>query len=232
MHKRFSSASSANPWRSGSGGMDSSKTVADEKWQRNLLQAPHLEFRPGDALEIITSPDSGKSLHGTFFVDNEGCVDLPLIGMTKVIHRTPMEVEQYLTTQYLAFLPRQNIMVRLMFRAGLLGGFIKPGVYWVDPRGSLWDVIQQAGEPFGKTASARCIGSHLDEGKILTRDILPYLQSDQSLLSIGFKSGDQLTVTAMPKQRAWDFFVNNIFPVLSITLTLLLSYEAYHYYIK
>lgn len=127
------------------GGMDSSKTVADEKWQPVFSQAPHLEFRPGDALEIITSPDSGKSLHGTFFVDNEGCVDLPLIGMTKVIHRTPMEVEQYLTTQYLAFLPRQNIMVRLMFRAGLLGGFIKPGVYWVDPRGSLWDVIQQAG---------------------------------------------------------------------------------------
>ena len=127
--------------------------------------------------------------------------------MTKVIHRTPMEVEQYLTTQYLAFLPRQNIMVRLMFRAGLLGGFIKPGVYWVDPReGACGMSSSRPGEPFGEDGISKVHWLHLDEGKIVTRDILPYLQSDQSLLSIGFKSGDQLTVTAMPLTAGMGLF--------------------------
>ncbi len=214
------------------GRIDSIKTVANERWRPVFSQAPHLEFRPGDALEIIAFPDSGKLLNGTFFIDNEGCVDLPLIGMTKVIHRTPMEVEQYLMTMYLAFLPRMNIMVRLMYRAGLLGGFMKPGVYWVDPRGSVWDAIQQAGGTVREDGIGKVHWVHVEDGKIVTRDILPYLQSDQSLLSIGFKSGDQLTVTAMPKLGGWQLFRDNVLPVLSLTVSMLVGYAAFRAYSK
>jgi len=71
---------------------------------------------------------------------------------------------------------------------------------------------------------------HDDSGKIVTRNILPYLQSDKSLLAIGFKSGDQLTVTATPKQQGWEVFRDDILPVLSLAVSILVSYEVYYYY--
>jgi len=189
-----------------------------------------LRFQYGDAVEIVAFPDSGKLLSGSYFVDDKGYADLPLIGMTSVIHRTPMEVEQYLTTQYEVFLPRQNIIVRVMFRAGLMGGFLKPGIYWVDPRGSLWDVLQQGGGTVREDGIKKMHWVHDDSGKIVTRNILPYLQSDKSLLAIGFKSGDQLTVTATPKQQGWEVFRDDILPVLSLAVSILVSYEVYYYY--
>jgi protein involved in polysaccharide export with SLBB domain len=197
-----------------------------------FLSNEQLQFQYGDAVEIVAFPDSGKLLSGTYFIDHDGYADLPLIGMTSVIHRTPTEVEQYLMTQYKVFLPRQNIIVRVMFRASLLGGFLKPGIYWVNPRGSLWDVLQQGGGTVREDGIKKVHWIHVDSGKIVNRDILPYLQSDQSLLSIGFKSGDQLTVTTIPKQGTWELFRDGILPVLSLTASLFVSYEVYFYYKK
>ena len=186
----------------------------------------------GDALKIMAFPDSGALLSGIYFIDNAGYADFPLIGMTSVIHKTPREVEQFLTAQYRVFLPRQHIMVRLMFRTALFGGFLKPGVYWVDSRGSMWDVLQTAGGTIREDGIKKIKWVHDENGKIETRNIYPYMQSDKSLVAIGFKSGDQLTVTAVPKQGNWEVFKDGVLPILSLTASLLVSFELFQYYNK
>lgn len=197
---------------------------------KKFLPGDQVHIQCGDALKIVAFPDSGALLSGTYFIDNNGYADFPLIGMTDVIHSTPAEIEQYLTNKYKVFLPRQNIIVRLMYRTALLGGFLKPGVYWVDSRGSLWDVIQQGGGTVREDGIKKVEWVHDEGGTIEIRKIRPYLQSDQSLASIGFKSGDQLTVSAMPKQGAWELFKDGILPVLSLTASLLVSYEVFQFY--
>ncbi len=198
------------------GGLESGSSPADEQ----------LQCQGGEALKIAAFPDSGSILSGTFPIDNDGYVDFPLIGMTKVIHETPREIEQYLTAQYKVFLPRQHMIVRLMFRTALVGGFLKPGVYWVDPHGSLWDVIQLGGGTLREDGIKKIQWVHGTDGKIKTMKLLPYLQSEQSLLDIGFKSGDQLTVSAIPKRGTWEFFKDGFLPVISIVASLLMTYEV------
>ena len=197
---------------------------------KKFLPGDQIHIQCGDALKIVAFPDSGALLSGTYFIDNKGYADFPLIGMTDVIHSTPLEIEQYLTNQYKVFLPRQNIIVRLMYRTALLGGFMKPGVYWVDSRGSLWDVLQQGGGTVREDGIRKVEWVHNEEGRIEIRKILPYLQSDQSLVSIGFKSGDQLTVSALPRQGAWELFKDGILPILSLTASLAVSYEVFQFY--
>lgn len=207
---------------------DNTKTESGIVSGSFLTAGGEMQFQAGDGVKIVAFPDAEKILTGIYSIDQYGYADLPLIGMTMVAHKTPSQVEHDLSDQYGPFLSRQHIMVRLMFRAALIGGFEKPGFYWVDPRGSLWNTIYQAGGILRDDGIRKV--HWISEGKVITRDITPYFQPEQSLVSIGFKSGDQLTVTSLPHTGVWGFIKDNIFPTLALAATLVITWEVYHYH--
>jgi protein involved in polysaccharide export with SLBB domain len=187
-----------------------------------------LQFKPGNALKISVYPDSGAFPGGVYPIDSRGMVDLPIIGYLKVIDMSPRQIELLLTEKYSTYLPRPNISVRPVYRISLLGGFLRPGLYWVDPRASLWSAVEKAGGPqredgIGKIQWVR--GS-----KIVTKNIVPFFQSGASLYSIGFESGDQLCVTPRPRRQVMENIQTNVLPFLTILLTTASVYATYQFY--
>lgn len=141
----------------------------------------------------------------------------------------PAAANKLLIEKYAAYLPRLNLVVRPLYRVSLIGGFYRPGLYWVDPRESIWNVIERAGGPQREDGLKKIRWEH--DGALVTNDILPYFQTGQSLYSIGFKSGDQLWVTAKPKVELGDVFRNDLLPVLSLIVSVASVYVVYETYI-
>jgi protein involved in polysaccharide export with SLBB domain len=186
------------------------------------------QFKTGDAVRIIVYPDSMGFPGGIYPIDSHGFVDLPIIGYLKVIDMSPEQIEQLLTEKYSAYLPRPNIAVRPAYRISLLGGFLKPGLYWVNPRESLWDAVEKAGGT-QREDGIRKIRWERDS-KIIKNTIIPEFQSGASLYSIGFKSGDQLRVTPRPRQQFLESFQTNIMPFFSLLLSAVSIFAMYQYY--
>lgn len=181
----------------------------------------YFKFTPGDALEVKIYPDTASFPNGIYHIDDNGYVDFPIIGMTKVSERTPDDVENILKEVYISYLARPNIHVRPLVRVSLIGGFYRPGLYWVDSRVGMWNVIQLAGGTTRDDGLKKLKWER--NGQILTSNLIPYVESGKSLHSIGFKTGDQIYVTSKQKKEFWDVFTGDILPLVTFSLTTIVS---------
>ncbi|MBD3321046.1 MAG: hypothetical protein GF350_08140 [Chitinivibrionales bacterium] len=211
-------------------GPDSSKQSARKTGDETCTLYPL--FKPGDALRIMVYPDTGVFPNGIYLIDSKGCVDLPVIGMVPVSGRTETEVEEMLKEAYIDYLRHPNVQVRPLIRASCLGGFYEPGLFYIDPRASVWNLVQLAGGTQREDGVSKLKWER--DGAIISKDLVPYYQSGESLRDIGFESGDQLRVSSLPVRRGWDIFLQDVLPLLSFTATTITSsittyllYESY-----
>jgi len=176
-----------------------------------------LPFIAGDALEIVTYPDSAAFPAGFYSIDGEGFVDFPIIGYVKVTGMSSDALAKQLADKYVDFMRYPHMKIRPLIRIALNGGFFRPGLYWVDPHASLWETIQLAGGPqrmdgFKKLKWER-------SRVIINNDLVPLIQEGKSLYQIGFETGDQLTVLQQPQRRGWEIFTADVMPVLTFTIS-------------
>lgn len=189
----------------------------------------NLFFTPGDALKISLFPDTLGFPQGIYIIDDKGYVDFPIIGYKKVTDKTVETLESLLRTAYVNYLPQPNIQVRPLIRVNLMGGFYRPGLYWADPRESMWNLVQRAGGTEREDGIERLKWKRGSE--LVTNDCVTHFESGKSLQSIGFRSGDRIQVTQRPKQRGWDVFRADIIPMLTVTLsTMTTAFTAYMAY--
>lgn len=213
---------------------DKGNTSAEPVTRQNsaVSDAPNaaLKFQHGDAIRIIAYPDSGGFPSGVYPIDSHGYADLPIVGYIKVVDMSPDQIEKVLIEKYATYLPRLSVIVRPAYRISLLGGFLKPGLYWIDPRESFWNAVQLAGGT-QREDGIKKIKWVRDSGRV-AKTILPYYQSGASLYSIGFKSGDQLCITPRPRQQFLESFQTNVMPFFTIMLTAASVYATYQYYTR
>jgi protein involved in polysaccharide export with SLBB domain len=186
-------------------------------------------FHAGDALLITTYPDTTPFFRGIHRVDDQGFVDLPVVGKVLVLDKSEKELADALAAAYVNYLRYPIVQVRPLIRVSLLGGFYHPGLYWVPPSSSLWDVVNIAG---GTQREDGIKKLRWERSKLLIKsDLVEDFQSGSSLKQMGFNSGDQLWVTSKPIQQFWDLFQANILPFLSVTVSIastsLVAYEIY-----
>jgi protein involved in polysaccharide export with SLBB domain len=191
-----------------------------------------LIFRPGDALELKVYPDTASFPNGIYTIDGKGYAYLPLLGYKKITDKTVGNLKSLLKDAYVNYLPQPNIQVRPLIRVSLQGGFFHPGLYWVDARESMWNIVQRAGGTMREDGLEKLKWRR--DRMTISRDLIPFIESGKSLYSIGFKSGDQVVVTLRPKKLFWDVFRTDVLPIMSISLsaiaaiaTALLAYERY-----
>lgn len=102
-----------------------------------------LSLYPGDAIKLLIwqEPD----LSGTFRVDENGMVTLPLLGPRSVVNTSPIELRNSLVQEYGAQIKNPSIEVTVLRRISVVGEVQKPGVFDVDPTMRLGEVIAMAG---------------------------------------------------------------------------------------
>jgi Polysaccharide biosynthesis/export protein len=189
--------------------------------------------KPGEAIRIYAFPDTSSFVNGFYPVDGRGRIYLPIIGKMNVSGMSEKTLLDTLKAQFINYLKYPNLQVRRLVRISLLGGFQRPGLYYIDPDYSLWDAVNQTG------------GTVRDDGllqmrwerdrKIVTRDIIPFYQSGRPLSSIGFRSGDQFCTPGEPKNSWWnaivrDVVLSQVFPIITTGASLYISYLMYKTY--
>jgi protein involved in polysaccharide export with SLBB domain len=181
------------------------------------------DFIAGDGLMIDTFPDTSSFLNNTFSIDDKGMVELPLIGKIKITTMSIAQLEEYLKSQYKAYLRSPNLRVKPLIRVSVLGGVKTPGLFYVDASSSLWDVLKLAGGTTLETGLKDMCWER--DGKTVKDDLIPFLQKGFSLSSMGLRSGDQLW-TPTTSSSFWGTF-NNILPIITLTTTIILFYYTY-----
>ncbi len=174
-------------------------------------------FQPGNAVRISVLTDTTAFLNRTYYVDEFGEVFLPIVGKTKLASQTPDELRNYLDSVYAKHLRYPSVKVVPLMRISFLGGFNRPGMYYVDPSTSFWHALSQAGGPQREDGlrKLRWMRGH----EIVSRDMVSQITAGQTLNEIGMQSGDLIRVTTQPKRSGWQIFRNDVLPVLSLTLS-------------
>jgi protein involved in polysaccharide export with SLBB domain len=147
-------------------------------------------FNAGDGLRITVPLDSTSFINGIYPIDGDGNIFLPIIGQYNVTSRSPEEIKEFLKSTYEQYLHYPEIQVTPLIRVGLLGGFNRSGMYYVEPQSSMWDLISMAGGTVHERGLKKMTWER--DRKVLNRNLIPYLESGESLQAIGFKSGDQI----------------------------------------
>lgn len=189
--------------------------------QTTVDNAHPTSFAAGDAIEIITFPDTLAFPSGVYLIDGEGYVDFPIIGYLKVINMTPNALTALLAEKYVDYMRYPLMSVRPVIRVAFQGGFFQPGLYWVSPNMSLWDALKIAG---GTQRTDGCRKLRWERSnKIVSNNLVSLLEEGKSLYQIGFKSGDQITVLQQPYRTKWEIFRTDILPMLTTSVSLFIS---------
>ena len=189
--------------------------------------------QPGEAIRIYAYPDSASFVNGFYPIDGEGRIYLPLIGKMDVSTMSEKAFLDTLKAVYINYLRYPNLQVRHLIRISLLGGYQRPGLYYIDPDFSIWDAVFLTGGTTREDGLKRMKWER--DRQIVAEDIIPYYQSGQSLSSIGFQSGDQLWTPVEPKRNWYDVVIRDvllsqIFPIVTTSASLYISYIMYQTY--
>ena len=104
-------------------------------------------FLPGDGLNINTFPDTSSFLNRTFPIDENGFIEFPLIGRINISKMTEQEIVSFIKNNFQNYTRSPNVFVKPMLRVSIIGGFLRPGLYYVDYNSSFWEMIREAGGP-------------------------------------------------------------------------------------
>lgn len=177
---------------------------------------------PGDVLRIKAFPDTGSFISGNYIILDGGFIILPILGIVQVTHLSVSGLTDYLTNGYGKYLAYPSMQVEPLIRLSLLGGFIRPGMYLVNPLYPFSSALSAAG------GTIRDDGLKLmrweRSGTVIATDLTSKVEGIQSLYAMGFKSGDQICITLRTKRDRLpvaSFIVSTLIASGTLVLTLL-----------
>lgn len=188
-------------------------------------QTGNLPYLPGDGLWISTFPDTTSFLNQTFPIDGRGYVDFPLVGKINVVQMTEQQLVGFIRNNYKLYTRSPNVAIKPMLRISMIGGFIRPGLYYVDYGASFWDTVRLAGGPILEDGVAEMQWER--NGESVVDDLSPYFQRGLSLKQMGFKSGDIVWTPSPATETTAEQILKYGLPIVSITTSLVMMYFYY-----
>ncbi|MDG5815211.1 polysaccharide biosynthesis/export family protein [Chitinispirillales bacterium ANBcel5] len=185
-----------------------------------------VEFIKGDAVRISVFPETEHFLNGIYPIDSNGEIILPLIGRYNISSMSNTQLSSFLQSTYQQYLRFPEVQVTPLMRISMLGGFDQPGMYYIEPQRSLWDLVHLTGGPNFEDGLKRM---RWERGReLVSKDLIPILESGMSLKDAGFRTGDQVWTPDEAKEGFWssvvrDVVIRDILPMATFTLSLFVS---------
>jgi protein involved in polysaccharide export with SLBB domain len=181
-------------------------------------------FKASDAILVDVFPDTSSFLNRTFQIDDRGYAEFPLAGKVKVSEMTEKQLIGFIRTTYKIYLRYPNVYVKPVVRISLLGGFTRPGLYYVDINSSLWEAVFEAGGTVVEDGIYEMHWQRNEDDE--SEDVTQLFETGTSLRAMGFKSGDQVWTPLPGARTIWDTF-GDILPVLTFATSIWLMYNTY-----
>jgi protein involved in polysaccharide export with SLBB domain len=163
-------------------------------------------LQPGDVINVLIwrEPD----LSGSFLVDGNGVVTVPLLGEKRVTDVPLDQLSRVLAEDYRVHLRNPSITITPLRKVLVMGAIRSPGPYEVNPIETVIGVIAQAGGVESQGNPDRV--SVVRDGQVLHERVA----LESTISSLGLRSGDQILIG----ERSW--LVRNQSLVISILLAL------------
>jgi len=197
------------------------QTAQAQKGRRTESRYP---FRAGDGIQINVFPDTSSFLNRTFAIDGAGDVSFPIIGKINVLRLTKDDLAKLLKSTFAPYLRSTSMVINPVVRVSLLGGFQRPGLYYVDYNTTLWDVVRKTGGTIHEEGIDNMVWER--DGDELSDELAPLFEKGISLKNMGFHSGDQLW-TPTENRRFLQIVLQDIMPVVTFATTLVMTYYTF-----
>lgn len=147
-------------------------------------------LKPGDMVRIKIW--RGGDLGGDYAIDEDGKLNLPLIGSIEVEEISTDSLKVMLMREYSRFLRDPYITVVPLFRINVMGEVMNPGLYPVDATLNLTDILALAGgaKESGDINKIQVV----QDGVVVTKNLKRELEGESPIEALGIKSGDQIIV--------------------------------------
>jgi protein involved in polysaccharide export with SLBB domain len=201
--------------------------VNNNSFTLNLTQSQSTSanpFKPGDGLFVNTFPDSNSFLNRVFPIDDRGYAEFPIVGKVSVSGMSEKQVVDFIKQTFKNYLRYPNVYVKPMVRISMLGGFQRPGLYYVDLNNSLWDAVYKTGGPLLEDGVYEMHWQRNEDDR--TSDIAKLFESGISLRAMGFKSGDQVWTPSPNSRTIWDT-IADVMPVLTFATSVFIMYNTF-----
>lgn len=182
-------------------------------------------FIAGDAILLGAYPDTSSFLNGIYPIDDQGYVEFPIGDRIKITGMNEEGFLNYLRENYKNYIRSPNLYVRPMIRATVVGGFVTPGMFYVENSISLWELMKLAGGPNNEKAIKE-INWERDGEKVID-DVTPFLEHGVSLKNMGFKSGDLVWAPSPDSEDSWQYISSRVLPFAAFATSLYLMWISY-----
>lgn len=167
----------------------------------------------GDQVDVEFFTASGaevREITGSRWIDQNGQIYLPYIGLTAVVGLDSNGIREHLIEQFAAFYDSPVIEVVVKLRVNVTGSVRQPGHYFLEPTSTLIDALSVAGGP-GSELDFGSAGGSSDQSQVhlLRQGLLEVLDlRAQTMVPATFnrlvESGDWLYVPPRPRSRWRD----------------------------
>jgi protein involved in polysaccharide export with SLBB domain len=174
------------------------------------------EINPGDGVRI-SFLDIEDVITGDYYIQPNGLLVLPQIGIISTSNRDFKEIKSEITFRYDSLYKDPHLSVNALFRINILGAVAAPGFYYVSDYEKFTAILSFAG---GTT-----VGADLQDIKLIRNfeaieiDVETIIQEGSSTTDFGLQSGDQVFVP-----RDWwtdnGAFVAFLFSITALALTI------------
>ncbi len=149
------------------------------------------KLNPGDGVRV-TFLDITDKISGDYYVQPEGKLQLPYIGIINTTGRDFTLIKSEIISKYDSLYRKPDITVLALFRINIHGEVRNPGYYFVTETENLTGIIALAG---GYTNAANLDNLFiLRNDKEIELDIESIIEEGNTASDIGLQSGDQIVV--------------------------------------
>ncbi|MGD9898859.1 MAG: polysaccharide biosynthesis/export family protein [Calditrichaceae bacterium] len=167
---------------------------------------------PGDGVRV-TFFNISDGISGDYFVQQDGHMQLPYIGLISARDRDFPSIRNEIITKYDSLYRNPELTIQPLYKINVLGEVRNPGLYYVTGVEKLTDLIAMAG---GETSDTNLNGLYIirenQEIKVNAKSII---EKGDRVSDIGLRSGDRVFVP-----RKWWVGARNAAVIISAAAVL------------
>ena len=149
------------------------------------------ELNPGDGVRI-TFLDINDDISGDYFIQSNGYIQLPFIGLINTTNRDFKDFKAQIEFRYDSLYRQPVLTVNALFRINVLGEVTNPGFYFITEMEKFTAILALAG---GTTGSADLESIYLiRNNQEINLDVRTIIKEGSSATDFGLQSGDQIYV--------------------------------------
>ena len=149
------------------------------------------ELNPGDGVRI-TFLDIKDDISGDYFIQSNGFIQLPFIGILNTTNRDFKDFSAQIEFRYDSLYRDPALTVNALFRINVLGEVTNPGFYFITEMEKFTAILALAG---GTTGNADLESIFLiRNNQEINLDVRTIIEEGSSATDFGLQSGDQIYV--------------------------------------